>query len=147
MIYNILSPHFLTIKSDSLKNAIKNYIKINYDLHINNIIIKDRMHHMQAKIKYYNSNGKNKLGIHIKPIVMPPPTIVTPSPSIVTPSPIISSLPPIITSPSISPVSPVSPIIPVLPITSDSEISQVIPVSPVSSITPVSIYNSFIPLL
>ena len=68
MIYQVLSPFTSTLNADSFKEAIKNFIKINHNLHINNLIIKDQSRHMNAKMNYYKKDGRNKVGINMYPI-------------------------------------------------------------------------------
>jgi hypothetical protein len=68
MIYKVISPIVATIDGDSLKEAVKNFIKINHNLNINNMIIKDQSTNYEAKIKYYQQDGRNKVGINMFPI-------------------------------------------------------------------------------
>lgn len=67
MIYQVLSPIATVIEGDSYKEAIKNFVKINYDMAIKSMIIQDQMNHYQAKMKYYKENNKNKIGITVYP--------------------------------------------------------------------------------
>ena len=68
MIYNIVSPFKYEINGDSQVDAIKKFIKFNYDLNINSMIIKDQQKHMQANMNYYRKNGQNKVGIDMYPV-------------------------------------------------------------------------------
>ena len=68
MIFSIVSPMIATIDGDSLKDAIKNFIKINHNLNITNMIIRDQTNNIQAKIKYYKEDGRNKVGINMFPV-------------------------------------------------------------------------------
>ena len=69
MIYQILHPYNVIINSDSFRSAVKQYIKNQDKMIINNFIITDKIRYMNAKIKYFN-NGKNrnKVGINMVPI-------------------------------------------------------------------------------
>ena len=67
MIYQVISPMTAVIEGDSYKEAIKNFVKINYALNIQNMIIKDRLNHYKANINYYKENERNKIGITIYP--------------------------------------------------------------------------------
>lgn len=60
----------MEIDGDSYKDAIKNFIKINYAMNLNKIIIQDRYNNYhQAKFNYYkNEQNKNKVGIDIYPM-------------------------------------------------------------------------------
>jgi hypothetical protein len=68
MIFNVISPIVTTINGDSMKEAIKNFIKINHNLNITNMIIKDQSHNVEARMKYYQHDGRNKVGINMYPI-------------------------------------------------------------------------------
>jgi hypothetical protein len=68
MIFKIVSPMITTIDGDSLKEAIKNFIKINHNLNITNMIIRDQTNNIQAKINYYKEDGRNKVGINMFPV-------------------------------------------------------------------------------
>lgn len=67
MIYHVISPMTAVIEGDSYKEAIKNFVKINYALNIQNMIIKDRLNHYKANINYYKEDERNKIGITIYP--------------------------------------------------------------------------------
>lgn len=66
--YQVLSPFATTIYGDSFNEAIKNYIKLNRQLNITEMIVKDQMNHYQAKMNYYKENSRNKVGINILPV-------------------------------------------------------------------------------
>jgi hypothetical protein len=68
MIFNVVSPMVINIDGDSLKDAIKNFIKINHNLNITNMIIKDQSKNIEARIQYYQQDGRNKVGINMFPI-------------------------------------------------------------------------------
>lgn len=68
MIYQIVHPFTETIYGDSFKQAIKNYIKINRNLNINQMIVTDQTNHIKATMKYYKEDIRNKVGINIIPI-------------------------------------------------------------------------------
>jgi len=67
MIYQVLSPFATVIEGDTYKEAIKNFVKLNYNMAIQSMIIQDQMNHYQAKMKYYKENNKNKIGITVYP--------------------------------------------------------------------------------
>ncbi len=63
MSFTFLSPISYVMDSDSVHNAIKNYIKM-YDYHkIDQLIVKDREQHYKAFVKYFKHDGRNKAGI------------------------------------------------------------------------------------
>jgi hypothetical protein len=68
MIFNVISPIVTTINGDSMKEAIKNFIKINHNLNITNMIIKDQSQNVEARMNYYQHDGRNKVGINMYPI-------------------------------------------------------------------------------
>lgn len=69
MQFQIISPFVLDIFGDNYYEAVKNYVKGNYDLGLNQLIIHDRMNNMKqvAKIKHYNKNNKKKVKISFYP--------------------------------------------------------------------------------
>jgi len=68
MIYQIVYPFSYAISGETMKEAIKNYAKYNYDMNINKLIVTDQIRHMKAKINYYNDNNNNKkVKISMKP--------------------------------------------------------------------------------
>ena len=68
MIYNVVSPLVATIDGNSLKDAIKNFIKFNHNLNITEMIIKDQSNNIRANINYYKHDGRNKVGINMFPV-------------------------------------------------------------------------------
>ena len=68
MIYQIVHPFSLAISGETMKDAIKNYAKYNYDNTINQLIVTDKINHMRANIDYYKENDKNKVKIGMKPV-------------------------------------------------------------------------------
>jgi len=68
MIYNIVSPFKYEISGNSHMDAIKQFIKLNYELNINRMIIQDRQRYMQANVNYYRNNGQKKVGIDMYPV-------------------------------------------------------------------------------
>lgn len=67
MIYQIVSPIVQTINGDSLKEAIKNFVKINDMYSLNKLIVTDQQNAFyNANINYYKNNNKNKVKIDIQ---------------------------------------------------------------------------------
>jgi hypothetical protein len=75
MEFQIVFPVVSTVYSDSFKDAIKQYIETNRAMNINQMIIHDRMNRMQANIRYYNQDGRSKMGINMFPV---PQTLAMP---------------------------------------------------------------------
>ena len=69
MLFQIVQPFHADIYGDTFKEAIKNYIKINHNFNITNLIIKDQQTHYKTKLKYYRENNKRKVGIDVYPHV------------------------------------------------------------------------------
>jgi hypothetical protein len=67
-IYQIVSPFTATIYGDSFKEAVKRYIKLNRNININHMIVSDQNSHMRANIRYFNQDGRNKVGINMYPV-------------------------------------------------------------------------------
>jgi hypothetical protein len=80
MIYQIVSPFTDTIYGDSFKEAIKNYIKVNRNVNVSQMIVTDQTNHIQAYMKYYQQDGRNRVGINMYPISNPflntPPVVI-----------------------------------------------------------------------
>ena len=80
MLYQIVSPFTADIYGDSFKEAVKNYLKMNRNINVSSMIITDQMNHMQAYMKYYQQDGRNRVGINMYPITNPflnsPPVVV-----------------------------------------------------------------------
>lgn len=68
MEFKIVFPVVSTVFSDSFKDAIKQYIETNRAININQMIIQERMNRMQANIRYYNQDGRSKIGINMFPV-------------------------------------------------------------------------------
>ena len=100
MNFNIIHPFVKVINGDSISEAIKTYVKFNYDINVTNLIIQDQEKYFNTKIKYYMHDGRNKVGIDIYPtnplliqpgIVVQQPGIVVQQPGIVVQPNIINS--------------------------------------------------------
>jgi hypothetical protein len=70
MLFNIVYPLPLvnTITGNTLADAIKAHVKLNYELNIRNMIIMDRQRYYEAQMRYYKKNGRNKIAINAYPI-------------------------------------------------------------------------------
>jgi hypothetical protein len=105
MIYNVIYPIVTTIDGDTFKDAIKNFVKLRYDLNLTNMIIADQSQRMMAKMNYYIHDGRNKVGINMFPVSsnFQIPLITNDeqyiAPKIVTDVPVILSPLPVITNP------------------------------------------------
>ncbi len=67
MIFQVLSPIVTSIEGDSLKDAIKNFVKVNHAYQFNNFVLADQINKYNANINYYKENNKKKIGINISP--------------------------------------------------------------------------------
>ena len=68
MKFSIVYPYTSMIDADSFKEAIKQYVKINRNININQMILTDRMNHVNAELNYYRQNNVDKVGINMYPI-------------------------------------------------------------------------------
>jgi hypothetical protein len=71
MSFQVVYPLTMAIDGDSFKDAVKNFVKLNYDLNLASIIITDRTRYMRANLDYYNKDNKDKVGIKLLPTVWP----------------------------------------------------------------------------
>ena len=86
MSFQIVYPIPMTISADSFKDAVKQYVKLNYSMNIANIIVTDQYRYMKANLKYYKEGPKSKVGISLFPTVWPNSSlIVNPDNSLSTP--------------------------------------------------------------
>jgi hypothetical protein len=109
MEFKIIYPIESLIYGDSFKNAIKNYIKINHNLQISKMIVTDRSRNMEAQIKYYQQDGRNKVGINMFPVGLDQPIpVITDSNTYIPPTNLMLPYNPLVNS--ILPLSPLSPI-------------------------------------
>jgi hypothetical protein len=65
--YKIVSPMNVNIMGDSVIDAIKRFVKMNYELEINNLILQDEGKRMYARIRYFEDQNKHKVGIDVYP--------------------------------------------------------------------------------
>ena len=75
--YKIISPMNVSIMGDSAIDAIKNFVKMNHELEINNLILQDEGKRMYARIRYFQDQNKHKVGIDVYPTL--PVNYTTPS--------------------------------------------------------------------
>jgi hypothetical protein len=68
MKFSIVYPYPSLIDANSFKEAIKQYVKINHNININQMILTDRLNHVNAELNYYRKNNVDKVGINIYPI-------------------------------------------------------------------------------
>ena len=71
MSFRVVYPLTMAISGDSFKDAVKNFVKLNYDLNLASIIITDQSRYMRANLDYYNKDNKDKVGIKLLPTVWP----------------------------------------------------------------------------
>jgi hypothetical protein len=71
MIYNIVHPYAMAIPADSFGEAVKNYVKINHDLSVRELIITDQIRNMKANLEYYNKGNRKKVSISLSPTTLP----------------------------------------------------------------------------
>ena len=96
MLFQIVQPIVTDIYGDSFKEAVKNYVKLNYNANITNMVIKDQTNHYQTRLRYYQENNKNKVGIDVYPYTNVSYPIIQSSVPIIQQAPIIQSSVPII---------------------------------------------------
>ncbi len=81
MSYRIVYPVSAPVDGASFSDAVKNYIKLNRFMNIEQLILTDQYKHMQANIKYgMRNNGRRNASIQLLPIA---PSLIPPMPSVV----------------------------------------------------------------
>lgn len=67
MLFQVVHPLVMTIDGDSVKSAIKNFIKLKHGLNLSKIILADQNNYYEAVFDYYNHQGRDKVGIDYYP--------------------------------------------------------------------------------
>lgn len=67
MPFQVISPMLMNVDGSDFHQAVKNFVKLNRHLHINELILTDHVNNMRANIHYYNRNGRHKAGISLHP--------------------------------------------------------------------------------
>jgi len=66
-LFTVVSPYTVKIDAGNLHDAMKSFVKQYYHLKINDFIVKDYMNHYKANLKYFNRDGRRRVGISINP--------------------------------------------------------------------------------
>ena len=77
MPFQVISPMLMNVDGSDFNEAVKNFVKLNRHLHINDLILTDQINNMRANIRYYNRGGRNKAGIRLYPTT---DRVITPLP-------------------------------------------------------------------
>ena len=121
-IFQVVHPIVTTIDGSSFKEAIKNFVKLNHRLNLNQIILTDQNNYYTATWKKFKHDGRNKVGIDYYPT---PAAVITslgfPTLGIHTQNVIVPSGPIVGPGHDVGPVvgqviSPLSPVLPVTPV-------------------------------
>lgn len=99
MFFQIVHPFYNVIEGDSFKQAIKNYVKFNDNLRINNLIVRDMQNNRHnVNIRRYFENNKNKVGIDVYPYtgIDRSQNVFLPSNSVVQPVKFVSPVSPLL---------------------------------------------------
>ena len=122
-IFQIVHPIVTTINGNSFKEAIKNFVKLNHRLNLNEIILTDQNNYYTATWKKIINDGRNRVGIDFYPtpsnviasfgfptLGLPVSNVIIPSGPIVGPGhdigPVVGQV--------VSPLSPMLPLTPVI---------------------------------
>jgi hypothetical protein len=116
MSYRIISPIVAPIYGLNPLDAIKNWVKINHNLGVHNLIVQDmtgaKPINYNANVKYYDQDGRNKVGINMFPSSVWSTPVVTKDGTYVAPSAmpaIVPTLGPVV-GPMMSPIVPIAPL-------------------------------------
>lgn len=73
MSFKIIYPINTNLIGDNLLESIKNFVKLQNDINLTKLIIKDlnNSNYYNTKLKYYVHDSRNKVGINIIPIQTP----------------------------------------------------------------------------
>jgi len=67
MPFQVISPMLMNVDGSDFNEAVKNFIKLNRHMNINELILTDQINNMRANIRYYNKGGRHKAGIRLQP--------------------------------------------------------------------------------
>ncbi len=67
MPFQVISPMLMNLDGSDFTEAVKNFVKLNRHLNINELILTDQIDYMRANIHYYNNGGRNKASIRMRP--------------------------------------------------------------------------------
>ncbi len=67
MPFQVISPMLMNVDGSDFNEAVKNFIKLNRHMNINELILTDQINNMRANIRYYNKGGRHKAGIRLEP--------------------------------------------------------------------------------
>jgi len=130
-IFQVVHPIVSTINGDSLKEAIKNFVKLNHRLNLNQIILTDQSNYYTATWKKFKHDTRNRVGIDYYPT---PSTIITslgfPSLGLPVSNLIVPSGPIVGPGHDVGPivgqvVSPLSPVLPMTPIITNHDNTRI----------------------
>lgn len=65
--YTFYQPVYYVMDADSVKSAIKNYVKFHRQYEISQLMMSDQNKRYKAQMKYFKADGRNKVGINIYP--------------------------------------------------------------------------------
>ncbi len=68
MSFRIVYPVAAPVDGKDFKEAVKNYIKLNRFMNIEQLILTDQYNHMRANVRYLNDSGKRKASIQLSPM-------------------------------------------------------------------------------
>lgn len=84
--YQMLYPAVAPLYGDNIKDAIKAYVKMNWNMNLNYMILADQQRRFRANFNYMVNDGRNRVGIdmfpvprnYIIPTVIQTPTVLGP---------------------------------------------------------------------
>ncbi|VVU95444.1 hypothetical protein CPAV1605_1195 [seawater metagenome] len=66
--YTFFQPMYYVMDANSVKDAIKNYVKFHRNYEITQLMMSDQEKRYKAKLKYFKHDGRNKVGINVYPV-------------------------------------------------------------------------------
>ena len=67
MSFSVIAPMYMPIEAKDFREAVKNFVKLNHHMNITQMILTDQIKNMQANVRYYDLNGRNKAYINLIP--------------------------------------------------------------------------------
>jgi hypothetical protein len=68
MDFKIVFPINAPIYGDNFKEAVKNFVKLNYNMGLNSLILADNDKRYKINMRYYTADTRNRVGFDVYPL-------------------------------------------------------------------------------
>jgi hypothetical protein len=67
-MFRVVHPFVTTVDGDTYMDAIKNFVKLNHNLNVSELIMTDQNRYWKANINYRVNDIRNRVGINVTPL-------------------------------------------------------------------------------